>query len=72
MRAEASDEPQLSGSPSRAPAPAGTVGEAAAPARSEKWQARRDAIVDASAQVFARRGYHATGIAELCTVNGLG
>ena len=32
----------------------------------------RDTIVDASARVFARQGYHATGIAELCDVNGLG
>ena len=40
--------------------------------RSAKWQERRDAIVDTSAQVFARRGYHATGIAELCEVNGFG
>lgn len=40
--------------------------------RSAKWKARRDLIVDTSAPVFARRGYHATGIAELCTVNGLG
>ena len=42
------------------------------PRRSEKWQARRDVIVDTSAQVFARRGYHATGTAELCAVNGVG
>jgi AcrR family transcriptional regulator len=42
------------------------------PQRSEKWKARRDEIVDTSASVFARQGYHATGIAELCTVNGLG
>ena len=42
------------------------------PERSEKWTARRDAIIDTSATVFARGGYHATGIAELCTVNGLG
>ncbi len=42
------------------------------PERSEKWIARRDAIIDTSATVFARGGYHATGIAELCTVNGLG
>jgi TetR/AcrR family transcriptional regulator, cholesterol catabolism regulator len=42
------------------------------PERSAKWKARRDAIVDTSAQVFARNGYHATGIAELCTVNGFG
>src|SRR3954470_20265570 len=42
------------------------------PRRSEQWKARRDAIIDTSARVFARRGYHATGIAELCEVNGLG
>jgi AcrR family transcriptional regulator len=40
--------------------------------RRASWQARRDAIVDTSAGVFARQGYHATGIAELCTANGLG
>ena len=40
--------------------------------RSAKWNARRDAIIDTSARAFARGGYHATGIAELCTVNGLG
>jgi AcrR family transcriptional regulator len=40
--------------------------------RSEKWRTRRDAIVDTSASVFAQRGYHATGIVELCEVNGLG
>jgi AcrR family transcriptional regulator len=44
----------------------------AEPQRSARWKARREEIVDTSAQVFARRGYHATGIAELCTVNGLG
>jgi AcrR family transcriptional regulator len=42
------------------------------PRRSEKWTARRETIVDVSAQVFAQRGYHATGIVELCEVNGLG
>jgi len=42
------------------------------PKRSEKWKARRDEIVDTSATVFARQGYHATGIAELCDVNGFG
>src|SRR5215207_9995082 len=42
------------------------------PQRSAKWKARRDDISDTSAHVFARQGYHATGIAELCTVNGLG
>jgi AcrR family transcriptional regulator len=40
--------------------------------RSANWQARRQAIVDTSARVFARSGYHATGIAELCTANDLG
>jgi AcrR family transcriptional regulator len=40
--------------------------------RSTKWQARRDSIIDTSARLFARQGYHATGIAELCTANGLG
>ena len=42
------------------------------PRRSAKWTARRATIVDASAHVFAKRGYHATGIVELCEVNGLG
>jgi TetR/AcrR family transcriptional regulator, cholesterol catabolism regulator len=42
------------------------------PARSPKWQARRDAIVDTSAHLFARNGYHATGITELCEANDLG
>lgn len=42
------------------------------PRRSEKWQARREAIIDTSAQVFAQRGYHATGLTELCAANGLG
>jgi AcrR family transcriptional regulator len=40
--------------------------------RSPKWQARRQAIIDTSAPVFARRGYHATGIMELCAANDLG
>lgn len=40
--------------------------------RSAKWQARHEVIIDTSAQVFARRGYHATGITELCAANGLG
>jgi AcrR family transcriptional regulator len=42
------------------------------PRRSPKWQARREAIIDTSARIFARRGYHATGITELCTANDLG
>ncbi len=40
--------------------------------RSAKWQARHDAIVDTSAKLFAQRGYHATGLTELCEANGLG
>ena len=42
------------------------------PRRSPKWQARRRAIVDTSARLFARNGYHNTGIAELCVANDLG
>ena len=49
-----------------------TSAAAADSKRSAKWKERRDAIVDTSATVFARRGYHATGIAELCEVNGFG
>jgi len=40
--------------------------------RSDKWRARRDEIVDTSAHLFARGGYHATGLTELCDANGLG
>jgi TetR/AcrR family transcriptional regulator, cholesterol catabolism regulator len=40
--------------------------------RRANWQARRESIIDTSASVFARRGYHATGIMELCAANDLG
>ncbi len=40
--------------------------------RNPKWQARREAIIDTSARAFARQGYHATGINELCDANDLG
>jgi TetR/AcrR family transcriptional regulator, cholesterol catabolism regulator len=40
--------------------------------RSPKWDARRQAIVDTSAHIIARQGYHATGIMELCAANDLG
>jgi AcrR family transcriptional regulator len=40
--------------------------------RSAKWEARRQAIIDTSAHLFARQGYHATGITELCVANDLG
>jgi TetR/AcrR family transcriptional regulator, cholesterol catabolism regulator len=39
---------------------------------SEKWHARRHAIIDLSAQVFAQRGYHGTSTMELCEANQLG
>jgi AcrR family transcriptional regulator len=42
------------------------------PQRSQRWIPRREDIIDTSAPVFARRGYHATGIAELCEANDLG
>jgi TetR/AcrR family transcriptional regulator, cholesterol catabolism regulator len=40
--------------------------------RNPKFQARREAIVDTSARLFARQGYHATGLNELCDANDLG
>ena len=40
--------------------------------KSAKWQQRRHEIVDASAKVFADRGYHATSTNELCEANGIG
>jgi TetR/AcrR family transcriptional regulator, cholesterol catabolism regulator len=40
--------------------------------RRANWQARRQIIIDTSAPVFARHGYHATGIMELCAANDLG
>ena len=40
--------------------------------RRANWQARRRVIIDTSAPVFARHGYHATGIMELCAANDLG
>jgi AcrR family transcriptional regulator len=40
--------------------------------RSERWYARRNSIVDTSARLFAARGYHATGLSELCEAVGLG
>ena len=40
--------------------------------RSAKWETRRQAIIDTSAHLFARQGYHATGIMELCVANDLG
>ena len=40
--------------------------------RRANWEACRETIVDTSARVFARGGYHATGITELCVANDLG
>jgi AcrR family transcriptional regulator len=42
------------------------------PRRNPNWVARRQAIIDTSAPLFAKRGYHATGITELCEANELG
>jgi TetR/AcrR family transcriptional regulator, cholesterol catabolism regulator len=42
------------------------------PRRGPKWQARRQTIVDTAARVFAKGGYDATGITELCTATDLG
>ncbi len=33
---------------------------------------KREQLISTAQGLFAREGYHATGIAELCTVNGLG
>ncbi|MDZ7675446.1 MAG: TetR/AcrR family transcriptional regulator [Acidimicrobiales bacterium] len=46
--------------------------DASTSTRSPKWEARRDAIVDTSARLFAASGYHATGLNELCDANDLG
>jgi AcrR family transcriptional regulator len=40
--------------------------------RDARWEARRRSIVDTAARLFAERGYHATGTAELCDAVGLG
>jgi AcrR family transcriptional regulator len=40
--------------------------------RRANWLARREVIIDTSAPIFARHGYHATGIMELCAANDLG
>jgi len=45
---------------------------ATATRRGANWEARREAIIDTSARVFAHGGYHGTGIAELCEANDLG
>jgi AcrR family transcriptional regulator len=42
------------------------------PRRGAKWKARREEIVDTAARVFAKGGYDATGITELCTATDLG
>ncbi len=40
--------------------------------RTERYRARREAIIDTSARLFAAQGYHATGLNELCEANELG
>ena len=65
-------ESALTMAPKQATAKQTTDDRPDAPRRSAKWHARRQAIIDTSASVFARRGYHATGITELCAANDLG
>jgi AcrR family transcriptional regulator len=57
---EPTDEPDEPSAPS---APKG--------ARSAKWFQRRLEVIDTSAAVFARQGYHGTGLIELCEANQL-
>ena len=38
----------------------------------EKWETRRNDIVDSAAKLFAAQGYHATGVQELSDSVGLG
>jgi AcrR family transcriptional regulator len=40
--------------------------------RGERWLTRRTEVVDIAAKVFAKNGYHGTGLAELCTATDLG
>jgi AcrR family transcriptional regulator len=40
--------------------------------KSAKWTRRHHEIVDASARVFADRGYHATSTTDLCEANDVG
>jgi AcrR family transcriptional regulator len=42
------------------------------PPRNANFEARRRTIIDTSARLFATKGYHATGIVELCDANSLG
>jgi AcrR family transcriptional regulator len=39
--------------------------------RSAKWHQRRIEVIDTSAAVFARSGYHGVGLIELCEANQL-
>ena len=39
--------------------------------RSAKWHQRRIEVIDTSAAVFARNGYHGVGLIELCEANKL-
>jgi TetR/AcrR family transcriptional regulator, cholesterol catabolism regulator len=42
------------------------------PARRERYEARRDEVIDVAARVFAERGYDATTIDDLTEATGLG
>lgn len=40
--------------------------------KGDRWEARRQEIIDIAARLFAERGYTATGVAELCRETDLG
>ena len=40
--------------------------------RSAKWELRHQEIIDASAKVFAKFGFHGTSTTDLCEANGVG
>lgn len=42
------------------------------PGKGDRWEARRQEIIDIAARLFAERGYTATGVAELCRETDLG
>src|SRR5215468_4427817 len=55
-----------------APGPTPTTEATEEVERGAKWVARRNAIIDMSAKVFAERGYHTTSTVDLCEANHIG
>src|SRR5215468_8603395 len=55
-----------------APGPTPTTEATEEVERGPKWVARRNAIIDTSAKLFAERGYHTTSTVELCEANHIG